>query len=550
MNYLKNKKIILIFFITAVLNINVNPIKFLIIDKDEKKLTLQSIFDCGTSMKAFSDGYGITDYLSIYLKPAFHINDFGIGLDIDLRFRFFNSQFEFISDNWTLPEGTYNRGLNIFLLYLDKIEYIVYGTKDSPVFGTIGRNPVTTFGTGLLLKDFHNYAFEPIDKEQGLFLKFNANNLDKFKLPALPIEAVFIINDLLDPDIFALDANIDIFHFTPFRDVFSLKTGTSVAADINATESNRVSGLKKDLSVFTYGNVEKLSDNEKLTNHRNFTRSPYNYVTSFPLFWSIYEIFTWPYDHFKLNVFNENVLLLDNKQNFGIGGSFNIGSEIKVINLKNSGFLLGIIAGFILESPHFFIDYFSSNYEILRVKQYTRLEDNTDFTPFIMAGFGIYALNEKIKFITVLKMPIQDVFASRFSMKFTLDDTVIKGLSISMFYETGVNLIYIESGGGGTIDSLTRDFRFYTEASLKFYSARFSLQIGIQRPAWCIPQVTDEINNPAQKNAYEYLANGGIITNTKEILPDGNNKYLWEMNMDQFKNEIQKFIRLEIAFVI
>ncbi len=558
MIYLKARKLIFSFLLMTAVSAFINPIKFIVIDQDEKKLILQSRFDSGTSLKAAADGYGITDYLSIYFRPAFHIQDFGIGLDFDFRFRFFNNQFEFITANWTLPEDTYNRGVNIFLLYLDKIDYIVYGSKYGPIFATVGRNQITTFGTGLLLKDFHNYSFEPVEKEQGFYLKFNANYLDKYKLPKLPLEATFLINDILDPDIFALDGNFDIFHFTPFRDVYHLKVGTSLATDINATESNRISGLKKDLSGFT-GNDEGLTDNEKMSNHRNFTRSPYNYATSFPLFWSLYEMFKWPHNYFQLNVFNENVLLFDGNSNFGFGGSFNIGSEIKVINLKNSGFLLGITAGFILESPHFFIDYFSSNYEILRVKQYTRLTDNASFTPFIMAGFGIYALDEKIKFNVMLKMPIQEVFASRFSIKFTLEDTVIKGLSISAFYETGVNLMYIQSQGGGIIDSLTRDFRFYAEASLKFYSARFSFQIGIQRPAWCIPHVPGLIDD--QINAYEYLANGGTIPYDHIedtgffIDPDDGkeyNKYLynWEMNMDQYKNDLQKFIRLEIAFVI
>src|SRR4030043_1528685 len=128
MKYLKVRKLFFSFFLMTAIAVNINPIKFIIIDKDEKKLILQARFDTGTSLKAVADGYGTTDCLSVYFKPAFHIQDFGIGLDFDFRFRFFNNQFEFITTNWTLPEDTYNRGLNIFLLYIDKIEYIVYGS--------------------------------------------------------------------------------------------------------------------------------------------------------------------------------------------------------------------------------------------------------------------------------------------------------------------------------------------------------------------------------------------------------------------------------------
>lgn len=533
-----------------------NAIKFFLKDKNNNEITVQAIFDSGVSAKGVSDGYGITDYLSIFLKGAFHFQDFGVGFVFDFRFRFVNNRLSFVTNNWYLPKNYYNSILNTFFLYIDKIEYVVYGKKDDPFYLKVGRLPLINFGSGFLVKDFHNWSFEPVEKEQGIYFKFTGKNLDKVKLFKLPLEGTFFITDILDPDIFSFDLNIDVLYFTSFRDLYYLKIGNTFITDINATESNRISGLKKDLSSI---DNSELSLERRLTSHRNLTTSFFNYLTSFPLFYSLYAVFNYPHKYFKLDIFNENVFLFDFRKEFGFGGGTRISSETKLINLRNSGFLLGIITGFILESPHFFIDYFSSNYEILRVKQYKRLYDKERFTPFVEAGFSINGLKEKIRFLTVLKMPIQEVFASRFTIKFILDETVVKGLSIALFYETGVNAMYIMgTEGTGFIDSITRDFRFYGEATLKFYSARFTLQVGIQRPAWCIPEIPNLL--PGQINAFEYLAKGGTIKydeiekiayfyNPKTKQYEQNYVYNWNMNFDQYKNELQKFVRLEIAFV-
>ena len=525
----KTGKVILIILILFIPILG-HAIKFKAITYDGKELTIQAIFDIGFSAEAVADGVGITDYQTVFFKTAFYFQDFGIGFDFDFRFRLFAGDITFRKYDWYVPEESMlNAGLNTFFLYLDKIDYIKYGDLNSPIFFNVGKNPVTTLGTGFLVKNFHNHSFLPTSRELGLIFKFNGNHLDKFKANTIPLDATLIVNDLLDPDIFALDCGVDVFKFTKYKDILSLRLGVSSAFDINSTESNRVSSLSDDENV--------------ITSHRNLSTTDYNLFTSFPWFLSAYCDFVWNNKYISLNFFEETGFLFDflrNGSNFNFGFGAQIGGEIKFINLKNSGYLLGVLTGLIIESPNYFINYFSSNYEILRQKQYLYLSSNLDHTFYILAGLGIYAFDEKIQFRFTMAMPIVSQFASRFSAHFILEDTVVPGLELGVYYETGVNTMYIEGNGGGFIDSLTRDFRFSVEIGYKFYGAKLSILVGVQRPGWVIPAIGDGVN----KNPYQELAQG-------EMVPPSSvdDSYNWNLDFDTYGNDLEKFVSLEISFV-
>ncbi len=490
---LYNKKYYTIYLLLFVVFIS-NALKFNVKTKDDKELNIQAIFDMGFSAKGIADGLGILDYESTFFKPAFHFQDFGIGLVFDFRFRFFTGAITFITEDWYIPDDT----LNTFLLYIDKIDYIKYGDLKSPVFVNFGKNPITTLGTGFLIKNFHNHAFLPVSREWGFMTKFDGNYLNKFKTENIPIDTTLIVSDLLDPDIFILDFGINVFKFTRLKEKFDLRIGQILAADINATESNRLSSLSED--------------EEEITSHRNISTTDYNLYTSLPLFLSYYTDFIWKHDLVKLNAFGEFSSLFDIAQkysSFNYGFGIKLGTEAIFINLNNSGHLLGAILGFIIESPHYALDYFSSNYEVVRTKQYLELYTDPDYTFYILTGFGIYAFYDKIKFRSVFTIPIASPFSMKMSFSFVLEDTLVKGLYAELYYETGVNPFDIQDWG-----TFTDDFRFSASMGYKFFGVKLAVLIGIQKPAWV------NYNSRAVEGDLEYGRN------------------------------LQKFVSLEISFVL
>jgi hypothetical protein len=525
--------------------IYINPIKFKFKDSLDREHIIQSVFDTGLSLKAVSDAVGITDYETLFSRVSFMFDEFGIGLNLEFRFRFFLGQAGYYTYSgsrttafryldWYIPEGyMHNAGLNTFIAYLDKIDYIKYGSLKSPFYFHIGKNPYTTFGSGFILQDFHNHAFLPVERELGLYFKFDGNLLEKLKMNNIPIDMTLLINDLADPDIFAYDFGINVLKFTKYRDLYTLRIGASFATDINSTESNRCSSYSVD----------------EVTSHRNLTATDYNLYTSFPLFSDINTLFIWQYKFVKLIQSNEIGLLLDfNNNNPVTKAGFGIKSHIdaRFINLVNSGYLLGVSTGVILESPHYFLDYFASNYEVLRKKQYLALNNNNDYTFYIMAGLGLYGFNEKIKFEFNITMPLIFHFCARFTAKFIMEDTIVPGLFFNVLYQTGVNAMYIEGSGQGFIDSLTRDFRFAFEAGYNFFGAKLSVLIGVQRPWYAVPGVKEGTN------PYRQIADGYIIPDqyTAQYYTVNYSNYNWAgADMDTFSKDIQKFVSVEISFV-
>ncbi len=488
MIYKKRYLILLMLFFSVYF---VNALNFKIKTKKEKELEIKAIFDMGFSVKGIADGLGIEDYETTFLKPAFHFQDFGIGFVFDFRFRFSFGQAIFFTTDWYIEDDS----LNTFLLYLDKIDYIKYGDFKSPVFLNVGKNPHTSLGTGFLVKNFHNHAFLPVSREWGIMTKFNGNYLNKFKANNFPIDATLIISDLLDPDLYILDCGIDVLKFTRLKNNFNLRIGQILAADINTTESNRLSSLIKDEDV--------------ITSHRNLSTTDYNHFTSLPFFLSNYADFIWEHDLVKVNGFAEFTSLFDIAQkysSFNYGFGLKLGAEAYFVNLQKSGYLVSAIFGFIVESPHFALDYFGSNYEVVRTKQYLNLYTDPDYTFYIMTGFGIYAFEEKIKFKSIFTIPIEAPFSAKISLSFVLQDTLVKGLYTELYYETGINRLSIYGWS-----TWTDDFRFSANFGYKFFGVKLAVLIGVQKPAW----VEDSL-----------------------LIPD------------DYGRELQKFVSLEISFVL
>ncbi|HOV15519.1 MAG TPA: hypothetical protein PK771_14625, partial [Spirochaetota bacterium] len=271
-----------VFFILIILSINLYGIKFFVDLSDDKKLTLQGLFSSGVSQIATTDLYGLTEYQSVFFKFGFHIEDFGFLYDLNIKFRLFAERPVFYEKEWSVPDNS----LATFLLYLDKIEYIKYGSDETPIYFKTGVIPYLSFGSGLIVNNYHNRFFLPVAKENGLFFKFDGKNLDKFKTNKIPVDFTFFITDLFDPDIMGLNSSVDIFDFTKINRDFGLKAGYTAIMDLNVNEKNRLSTTDE---IINEGN------------HRNMFSMGY---TSCLFINSLFLNFKYKHKYFKINVFN------------------------------------------------------------------------------------------------------------------------------------------------------------------------------------------------------------------------------------------------------
>jgi hypothetical protein len=501
-----------------VISANLYPIKFTIDSKTENKIILQTIFGLGFSMDAVSDIFGTTEYQVFFVNTAFHVNDFGIGLNLKFRFKFYNDKTYFFDRDWYEKDDP----LKTFFSYMDKIEYIKYGDSDFPVYFTTGKIPITTFGTGFVFNDFHNHTFLPVSRENGFYFKYNGQNLDKYKLNKNPFEFTFLIPDLLDPDIYAANFSLDILKLTPYKD-FNLITGISTILDFNATEKNRVSTL--DQNVLDKGNYRNIAS---------------GFTTSIMMF-SLPAKFIWTNNnYYMLTAFQEISFLFDppniNNNGFRFGWGYNIGAEMRFLKLKDSVFLIGITNSLMIQSSNFIINYFSSNYDIIRLKQYLNLQDN--YSVYIMTGISLYALNDNFQFHANITIPLNTyVFTAKISSKIVLERLLfpttskLPDLYIGIFFETGINQYRITAegtqdtvfaqGNNGEyfLDSLTQDFRFSFELGFKYYGTKIGVLLGFQRP--------ESID-----------------------IYDGTSKRILSSKYASFGDDIEKFISLEVSFVL
>lgn len=464
-------------------------------DATADKLTIQAIFDLGFSIEGIvSNSIGLTDYQGFFFKPAFHVDKFGIGLDLKFRFRVFPDNFEFRTADWYV-EGD---ALETAFLYLDKISYIKYGDMDSFIYASTGELPYITFGNGLLVNNFHNYSFLPTSRENGLYFNFRGEKLEKVNLP---LEASFFIPDLLDPDIYALNVNFDILKFLK-RDRFSLKAGFAMSNDFNATESNL-------LSADSVGLIGKYRNNE---------------FTTALIGLSIPVNFKFTHRIFQIEASNELAFMINPPLQGGTTG-FGLADEIyceaRFINIKNSGFLLGAILGMVIRYGDFYQNYYSTNYQIVRQKQYRGQNEN--FNLFIKTGIALYALDEDLRFRLTASIPVvTDQFKVKLETSFVYEGRSIRkfipGLSTGIYFETALTALNFQGGtdGGLFLETLTRDFRFSFQLGYNIFGAKMNFLIGVQRASWSI------FDN--------YIVGNSFSTNN-------------------FSKDLQKFVGVEVSFV-
>lgn len=451
---MKNGFIILYIFLFV---ISAYPVKFLIGDSTSDKTTIELRLDSGVGIEGVvDDNFGIKDFQTVFIRPAFKVNKFGFGLDFKFRFRLYPDMYEFRDSDYYI-----NDTLRMVYLYTDKIDYISYGERDEFIYFKTGLVPFVTAGNGILINNVSNRSFLPTDRENGFYLSVDLN---KLKVP-LPFSIEIMSPDCADPDMFIAAAKFDILNTSSG---INFKIGLSGIVDMNAAESNL-------LSAFTTSEVER---------YRNFDYDSGVIGLSLPI------TFSYRHRFFNIGVTNEiaSLITLQSEWHSSVkyGLSDMLKAEIKLINLAGSGFLLGIPVGFAVKYGDIELYQYSSNYQIERKRNYVTTDDPYNF--YAAYGLSLYAFQDKLKFNFLMTTPI---IASNFTARYKgsviydgRENKIFPGIEFAVNYETGMNELNIQGSGGAFLYSVTKDFRFSVDLSYTLFGAKMRLLVGVQSPQW------------------------------------------------------------------
>ena len=327
-------------------------------------LKLQFNLEAGVSVEGkVNSKTGRMDYNTIFLKPSFYIDKFGIGFDLKFRFSRFPELLTFNERDWIIYKDT-NK---LMFSLIDKLDFVRFGSKKYPIYFTTGTIPTIHAGSGLLINSMNNETFSPGFKEHGVYSVFNGM---LFKYP-IPFKGYFFMPDIADPDIIIAGGTLDASYFIN-SDFFSLNTGFYTVLDFDSTESNFFSAQTPD----------------KIDYYRNTDFNNHTIGFTFPV------ESKFDFKIAQLQVLSETSFVLKNKINPTIDGAQFFGIRGNFVNLESSGYLIGIPFGITIKSKGFYPGYFSSNYQITRKDQF---ENETDYTNFLFNyGFYLTAFDDTI----------------------------------------------------------------------------------------------------------------------------------------------------------
>ncbi len=466
-------------------------------------LKLQFNLEAGVSVEGKVNAKtGRMDYNTIFLKPSFYIDKFGIGFDLKFRFSRFPELLTFNERDWNINEDT-NK-----LMYslIDKLDFLRFGSKKYPIYFKTGTIPTISAGSGLLINTMNNVTFSPGFKEHGVYSVFNGM---LFEYP-IPFKGYFFMPDIADPDIIIAGGTLDASYFIN-SDFFSINTGFYTAIDFDSTESNFFSAQSLD-EIEYYRNTD-------FNNHTMGFTFPAESKFDFNIA--------------QLRVLSETSFILKNKTETTLDGAQFFGIRGDFVQLENSGYLVGIPFGITIKSNGFYSGYFSSNYQITRKNQFENQHDYNNF--FFNYGFYLTAFDDTIVFSLLLYSPFtMEYFTAGYEGTFHFDGEssgLMKGLDIDIKYRSSLESLNINGDGGFFLYTITKDFRFSIEIGYNIYSTRISLLAGVQRAHWVSSVFNDFKYDYTFENEY------GI-----------DQVYSTIVVTDNYGKMLDKFMRLEVSF--
>lgn len=152
--------------------------------------------DLGYESLPDTSGTTMIGWNTLGLSPDLQAGDFGLGLDVTLRYRFDggadNASFEVRPEDW-IPDATHS----FMDLYLPLIRYVRYGAKGAPFYVNLGEIASATLGNGFLVDGYRNTLFKTTQPIRGLTLDVDG---DLFGFPYIGLESLianFAAFDLL-----------------------------------------------------------------------------------------------------------------------------------------------------------------------------------------------------------------------------------------------------------------------------------------------------------------------------------------------------------------
>ncbi|MFP4483725.1 MAG: hypothetical protein ACOCYG_02810 [Spirochaetota bacterium] len=142
-------------------------------------------FDLGLGVQTFEDpatGESQT-YQQLSLRPDIALGKFGIGVNVQLHYRFVpeedgdGTKLEIRKEDW-VPAEEQRDFQGVVALYLPKIDYVRWAQKGDPLFAKFGSIDNSTLGNGFIMGNYSNMQFLPDRRILGLNLDVDGRLFD------------------------------------------------------------------------------------------------------------------------------------------------------------------------------------------------------------------------------------------------------------------------------------------------------------------------------------------------------------------------------------
>ena len=152
-------------------------------------------FDLGLGVQTFEDpttGEPET-YQQLSLRPDIAVGKFGIGLNVQMHYRFVagedGTELDLRREDWAPTEEALDEGAfgAVMGLYLPKIAYVRWAQKGDPLFIKFGSIEDSTLGNGFIMGNYSNSRFLPDRRILGLNVDVDGRLFD---FPLLGVETV------------------------------------------------------------------------------------------------------------------------------------------------------------------------------------------------------------------------------------------------------------------------------------------------------------------------------------------------------------------------
>ncbi len=361
------------------------------------------------------------NYTSIALMPELDLGFFGIGLNVDMRFKLNidatsdpenpKPEFELYEEDWILEDGDWQDYLS---LYLSKFAYIRLGHKNEDFYLQVGQFNRATLGNGTILSDYSNMQFMPQTRLSGLALDIDGN---LFNFPYIGFES-FIGN------VAAMDVIGGRFYVRPFSALsIPVISNIEIAASGAMDRAPYFYGAKFETINDVETEVEATADDQVLM---------YGFDVTIPFV----DTALFSMDIYGDMIFQNN----SGAQIYGLGGKI-----ISLIDYKLQ---------YVNQQKNYVVDYFSAAYDLNRTgPNFDLYHDNVDLDAEIDAkqdmnatlGFqipGLLYFDAKLSGILTMfeddadKPSAHDAPQLYPSLKGTahLDNEILKIVSADFFY--------------------------------------------------------------------------------------------------------------------